>query len=130
AVGAIAALLALLPVAAWGALHHALPFLLVRAAAVRSAKLPDLWASGAVYSSLLVFPPFYAFEAVLAGLWLPLPWALVHLGTLPICGWLALVFRDRCVRDAARLRALALFRAEPRLQHALGAALLGLQERL
>jgi glycerol-3-phosphate O-acyltransferase/dihydroxyacetone phosphate acyltransferase len=95
-----------LPLAALGAVFHALPFLAVRAIARHASRSEDHWAAFAIYPGALVFPVWYLGAAVLAFALLPWYAATALLALAPFAGAYALLYRDR---ESGALRRLETF---------------------
>jgi glycerol-3-phosphate O-acyltransferase/dihydroxyacetone phosphate acyltransferase len=94
------------PVAAWGTLFHAAPFLLVRAVARRAARSEDHWAAFAIFPGALVFSLWYALAVVVAFIILPLLWAVALIAFSAFAGAYFLQYRDR---EAGAWRRLTTF---------------------
>ena len=100
-----ALLLVGLPLAAWGYLNHALPYLATRLAARRLAVTPDQVASYAVFGALVLFPLAYLLQLAVAWWRLPAVWAALYTVSLPLAGWFALRLGTRIVAGRRRVRA-------------------------
>ena len=83
------------PMAAWGALNHALPYLTLRTLVRKMSKDRDHFASNAVFLALPIVPVFYALQIALAALLLSPPLLLLYILLLPLTGAVALLWRDR-----------------------------------
>lgn len=109
------ALLAL-PVAAWSAVHHYLPFRLAWWLGRRTSRNLDEPAMHTMVAGLALVLLFYALQAGLVG-WLAGPWwALAYLVTLPVAAVVEVRTRDRLRRARERARAYTLFRRDPALR--------------
>jgi hypothetical protein len=99
------------PLAAFGALNHVLPYLIVRYVARRLSTDKDHWASNVVYPSFAIFPFFYALQLIAAWILLPTLWAAVYTLALPYTGYYAILYGDRWRRALGRARTFAYFLA-------------------
>jgi hypothetical protein len=97
-----------LPLAAWGYLNHALPYLATRLAARRLSATPDQVASYAVFGALVLFPVAYLLQLGVAWWLLPARWAALYTVALPLTGLVALRLGTRL--DAMRRRTRAFLR--------------------
>ncbi len=84
-----------LPMAAWAALHHALPWWVVGRCVRRYARDDDHLATYAIFLGLPVFLATYLLLAATALIVLPLPWAFAYVVSVAVAGPVALHFRDR-----------------------------------
>ena len=108
-------LLPSLPFATWGAIHNVLPALAVCMATRRMSKLRDLWASNAIFSSIVAFPLLYTLQWAAASRFMSTSRSALYASTWPVAGYAAIRFGDRLRRDLRRARAVALFIAKPAL---------------
>ncbi len=83
------------PMAAWGAINHALPYFTLRSLVRKMSKDRDHFASNAVFLALPIVPLFYVIQIGIAALLLPPLWLLLYALTLPLTGAVALLWRDR-----------------------------------
>jgi 1-acyl-sn-glycerol-3-phosphate acyltransferase len=109
------------PMAAWGALNHALPYVTLRALVKKMSKDRDHFASNAVFLAVPIVPFFYALQIALAAFLLPLPWLLVYALSLPLTGAVALLWRDRTGQAWQRARTFLRFLRHPSAQRSLRA---------
>jgi 1-acyl-sn-glycerol-3-phosphate acyltransferase len=115
----VALLLLAAPLAAAGFLQNLAPALVVWGVTRRLSTLRDLWAPNAVFAGLVAFPLLHALQAVAALALAPAPVAALYVATLPVTAWVALLTRDRLVRDVRRARAFLRHRGQPGLQREL-----------
>jgi hypothetical protein len=108
------------PLAAWGALNHALPHLTLRMLVRKMSKDRDHFASNAVFLALPIVPFFYALQIGLAALTLRPVWALLYALSLPFTGAVVLLWRDRTGSAWRRARTFFRFLRHPEAQHTLG----------
>ncbi|HSL71001.1 MAG TPA: lysophospholipid acyltransferase family protein [Longimicrobiales bacterium] len=109
------------PMAAWGALNHALPYLTLQSLVRKMSKDRDHFASNAVFLSLPVVPFFYALQVGLMALLLPPLWVLLYALALPLTGAVALLWRDRTGSAWRRTRTFFRFLRHPAEQRTLRA---------
>ena len=102
-----------LPMAAWGTLNHALPYITLHTLVVKMSKDRDHFASNAVFLALPVVPLFYALQITAAVMLLPALWALLYAVTLPLTGAVALLWRDRTGSAWQRTRTFFRFLRQP-----------------
>jgi 1-acyl-sn-glycerol-3-phosphate acyltransferase len=100
-----------LPLAAFGAVNHLLPYLIVRSIAGRLSTDKDHWASNVVYPSFAIFPFFYLIQLATAWMFLPTLWAVIYTLALPYTGYYAILYGDRWRRAFARARTFTRFLA-------------------
>ncbi len=98
------------PFAVFGAVNHAIPYLLVRWIARRLSKDKDHWATNVIFPSLAIFPIFYILQIALAWIWLPTLWATLYTLALPYTGYIALLYFERLAATWRRLRTYRFFR--------------------
>ncbi len=106
----------LAPLATWGALQNLPPTLLTCAVTHRISRLRDMWASNAVFSSFLAYPPWYAAQTAASLALLPPPLGLLRALAVPAAGWLALGWWDRLNDDRLVWRACMTFLRSPGLK--------------
>jgi 1-acyl-sn-glycerol-3-phosphate acyltransferase len=97
------------PLALFGAVNHAIPYLAVRALARRLSTDKDHWASNVIYPGLVIFPAAYAIQLAAAWWFLPALWAAVYTVALPYTGYYALLYGDRLLRTWTRARTFLRF---------------------
>jgi glycerol-3-phosphate O-acyltransferase/dihydroxyacetone phosphate acyltransferase len=107
--------------AAWGAINHALPFMTLRALVLKMSTDRDHFASNAVFLALPIVPFFYALQIGLAALLLSPLWVLAYALSLPLCGAVALLWRDRAGSARRRTRTFLHFLRRPDDQRRLAA---------
>lgn len=130
AVREIAVALVGLPFAAWGIATHAVPAAIVAVAARQLAKRNDERATSAVFSALVVFPPWYVIAALwFFGRW---PWPLAGAAALatPVCGVAALLWLGRVRAAVRRASTYVRFVRSPALQRGLADEGQGILETL
>lgn len=101
------------PLALWGWLNHLPALLTVKALVRRMSTELDQWASNAVFAAPPVFAAFYALQVGAAFLLLPGAWALAYALSLPLTGWVALLYRDRAGGARRRTRTFLRLRSRP-----------------
>jgi glycerol-3-phosphate O-acyltransferase / dihydroxyacetone phosphate acyltransferase len=109
------------PMAAWGALNHALPYLTLRTLVMKMSKDRDHFASNAVFLAVPIVPFFYAMQIAVAALILSLPWLVVYTLSLPLTGAVALLWRDRTGQAWQRARTFVRFLSQPAMQRSVRA---------
>ena len=109
------------PMAAWGAINHALPYMTLRALVIKMSKDRDHFASNAVFLALPIVPLFYTLQIGVAALLLAPLWVLVYALSLPLCGAVALLWRDRAGSAWRRTRTFLQFLRRPNEQRRLAA---------
>jgi 1-acyl-sn-glycerol-3-phosphate acyltransferase len=107
------------PMAAWGAINHALPYLTLRTLVKRMSKDRDHFASNAVFLAMPIVPFFYALQIGIAALLLSPFWTLVYAIALPLTGAVVLLWRDRAGSTWQRTRTFFQFLRQPAGQHRL-----------
>ncbi|HEX3601009.1 MAG TPA: lysophospholipid acyltransferase family protein [Lacipirellulaceae bacterium] len=107
------------PIALFGAINHAVPYLVVKKIATKLSRDKDHWASNAIYPSFVVFPFFYLVQLVAAWLLLPTLWAAVYTIALPYTGYYAVLYGDRFQRAFRRARTFIRFARRPAEQQRL-----------
>ena len=107
------------PLALWGAVNHAMPYILVKTTARAMSTDKDHWATNVVYPSLLVFPFFYLLQIGVAWFWLPVLWALLYTLSLPYTAAVALLYGDRLRATWRRLKTFVYFLRYPERQQIL-----------
>lgn len=124
--GALA--LVALPVAAWSAVNHVLPFRLAWWLGRRSSRSPDEPAMRTIVAGLALVLLFYALQATLAGWLAGVWWALAYLLTLPLAAVVEVRTRDRLRRARQRARTYTRFRRDPALRRHFATELAWLRE--
>jgi len=107
------------PLALFGAINHAAPYLLVRHLARRLSKDKDHWASNVIYPGLVIFPLFYLVQLLAGWLLLPVLWALLYSVALPYTGYYALLYGNRFATAFRRSRTFLHFLMNPSSQQQL-----------
>jgi len=110
-----------LPVLFWGGLNHAPLALTLSLLARKMTTKRNVWSSHALYSSLLVFPAFYALQIGAAWTFLAPIVAACYTLLLPVTGYAALLLLERTEAGWKQVRALAKFMADPLLYSCLRA---------
>ena len=105
-------LLVRLPLAAAGVLLGFVPYRLCALAAMLVAHHPDQPATYKLFGGILLYPLFWALEALLAARWLGVGWGALVAGIAPLGGWAAVRFRDRLALLRTEARAFLLLRGE------------------
>ena len=109
------------PLAAWGTIHHAAPYLATRAAARALSTDEDHWATNTVYPGVVIFSGWYLLLLTLAWWIMPRGWAALYAVLLPFTGYYALLYRERTGSALRRARTFLRFSARPALQRDLAA---------
>lgn len=107
-----------LPLAAWGAINNAAPYLIAKRIAVRHSDGPEVTSSYALIPSLVLFPAFYAAQTVAAGLAMGAMFgapvgcaaAAIYAALLPASGLSAVRLSDRLRAAGGRGRTYLRFR--------------------
>lgn len=110
-----------LPLMAFGALNHLVPYLIVRRIARALSTDRDHWASNVVYPGFVVLPLFYLLQLGAAWLLLPWSWAAVYTVALPYTGYYALLYQERAGSALQRTRTFFQFLRDRSLQERLSA---------
>lgn len=103
------------PVTFWGLANHLLPALVTRQLTRMMATGGDLWASSAVYLSVLLFPLAYGLQTALVWWLAGGRLALIYTLLLPITGIVALLDGEHWLEAWRRYRARRLLRRDPDL---------------
>ena len=119
-----------LPLAAWGYLNHALPYLATRLAARRLSAKPDQVASYAVFGALVLFPVAYLLQLGFAWWLLPARWAALYTVALPLTGLVALRLGTRLGAMRRRIRAFLRLASDAREREALVAESHGIVDEI
>jgi hypothetical protein len=110
-----------LPMALWGILNHLVPYhatgLLVR----KMSRDEDHFATNAVFFGLPIFLVCALLQGVLVGVLASPLWAVPYLASLPLCGAVALLYRDRSGSMYRRVRTFLMFLRHPEHQRRLSA---------
>jgi 1-acyl-sn-glycerol-3-phosphate acyltransferase len=109
------------PLAAWGILHHVVPYFATRSAARTLSTDEDHWATNTVYPGLVIFGAWYLVLLALAWWLLPHAWAALYSVLLPYAGYYALLYRERAGSAFRRTRTFLRFLVRPALQRELAA---------
>ena len=104
------------PLAGWGTLHHAAPYLATRAAARALSTDEDHWATNTVYPGVVIFLVWYLAVLTLAWWLMPPAWAALYSALLPYTGYYALLYRERAGSALRRTRTFLRFLTKPSLQ--------------
>ena len=105
-----------LPLALWGAMNHMLPYWMVRLAERRLTRARDQRASSIIFTSLLLFPLFYAAQIATAWMMLSPLWATIYTISLPYSGYFAALYGERVGGILQRSRTFLRFLFRPKLQ--------------
>jgi hypothetical protein len=104
------------PLAAWGTLHHAVPYVATRATARALSTDEDHWATNTIYPGFVIFGAWYLLLLALAWWLLPRGWAALYTVLLPFTGYYAILYRERAGGALRRARTFLRFSARPGLQ--------------
>jgi 1-acyl-sn-glycerol-3-phosphate acyltransferase len=107
------------PLAAWGILHHVVPYFATRGAARVLSTDEDHWATNTVYPGIVIFGAWYVLLGTLAWWLMPPAWAAVYSLLLPYTGYYALLYRERAGSAFRRTRTFLRFLFRPALQREL-----------
>jgi glycerol-3-phosphate O-acyltransferase/dihydroxyacetone phosphate acyltransferase len=108
--------LAGLPIAIWGVANNLLAYLALRWTTAWLATSRDLWASSAVYASLVVLPLVYVLQTGLVWAAFSGRAAALYALLLPPTGFLSVLYAERLARSWRRFRVCARLLRQPDLQ--------------
>ena len=110
------------PLAAWGWIHHAPGYAVLRRLVRKMSTDRDHVASNAVFVGIPLFAVFYLAQTAIVGLVTgSIPGAVLYLLSLPYTGAVALLWRDRAGGARRRARTFLYFRRRPEAQRRLAA---------
>jgi glycerol-3-phosphate O-acyltransferase/dihydroxyacetone phosphate acyltransferase len=115
-----------MPMALWGTLNHLAPYHATRLLVRRLSKDEDHFATNAIFFGLPIFLLCALLQGVLVGVLTSPLWAILYLASLPLCGTVALLYRDRSGGVYRRVRTFLMFLRHPDHQRRLLAEAAGI----
>jgi len=110
-----------MPMAFWGILNNLVPYHATRRLVQKMSKDEDHFATNAVFFGLPIFLLCALLQGLLVGVLASPLWAIPYLASLPLCGAVALLYRDRSGSMYRRVRTFLMFLRHPEHQRRLTA---------